>query len=1100
MELEDTHLFKTTNWSDMAFRDPRAAQAAQKLEAYRHELASRSLNGNNLTVGQSGNIARDIGNINTNPTAPSPSGNIRVQRANDIGDKYNNELAQRNINGQLNVQQSGQIYRDARANVPAYSNQPQVPQVTPPNTGSNVSGVFGRNPNIQSQQPQASNVSGVFGANPLGGQQPQNVQNQPQQNQPQQNQPQQGEILQNQPSVQNGNGIIDQAPSFYGDILNQAGQFAQEQQQLAYDSYASAENARKLQLQQQLSQTNAGDALKASGRSLGDLSVSELEQLAVSEGLTLSQELRDDITRRGENAIKSLQINRDSSLAEVEKVKNDTERKYERAIDNQTRVNTINDVRLRRSLAQYGGGNAENLIGTVMVNDAAQQGAQQLNDIVAEYADTKTMLGVESNKIRDVYTVQVNEINFEMLDRISQAKSKLDEKIDELIGKGVSNVQDLNKASLAARKEYIETYRDVTEKAYNAIVEQNKVAYQRALDIQKQAVEYDKFLTSNTGVVYSNGQPLVDQFGNAVPTIDGLKFQNQVDETLTTQTGYIHQNGRLLLDNKGNPIPTIAREQFGYNQYKDQVQFGFDQQRLNLSQASFAQQSAVDDRNFQLNLEKFVQDTQNSRADMILQGMKDGSIDPSRANAMLAQLGINLGSTALPNNNGKYGFSFSNDGSLQVNVASTKDVPANRRQCGAFVNDVLGLTAKRMGDSLQSKLALVNSEAPIAGGAFVMDVGTKYGHTGIVEAVGSDGIIVADMNRSGNEQFSRRFVAYDSAEYKKIKGFYSPSSDPVSRQGREQALRARFNKALIGDAFSQDDRKRYTEIFNNTLKSGDLNQAEENLRQIEVQKYSDLAKPIVQKYQRDTDIVTTLQNKAYQMRELFNQRNDTSRQSLDTTLVYLFNKMLDENSVVREGEFDRTILGQSLPNRIAGQIQKLRDGGVGLTDEDREGLVKTAELLVNSLDNMKNWAYNRASNTARGRGIPLEFLGSEIGISDGSSAQFTPAQQYGVSQYQQYNNAATGAELQRAGNQVVSGYQNGGIFGGIGALASGATRVANVLNQETSVTPQMINSVISQVQPGELLALDRNGKLKIITRSEAYEKDQQGNFIYQPLE
>ena len=111
-------------------------------------------------------------------------------------------------------------------------------------------------------------------------------------------------------------------------------------------------------------------------------------------------------------------------------------------------------------------------------------------------------------------------------------------------------------------------------------------------------------------------------------------------------------------------------------------------------------------------------------------------------------------------------------------------------------------------------------------------VGTKYGHTGIVEAVGSDGIIVADMNRSGNEQFSRRFVAYDSAEYKKIKGFYSPSSDPVSRQGREQALRARFNKALIGDAFSQDDRKRYTEIFNNTLKSGDLNQAESDLHEI----------------------------------------------------------------------------------------------------------------------------------------------------------------------------------------------------------------------------------------------------------------------------
>ena len=82
-------------------------------------------------------------------------------------------------------------------------------------------------------------------------------------------------------------------------------------------------------------------------------------------------------------------------------------------------------------------------------------------------------------------------------------------------------------------------------------------------------------------------------------------------------------------------------------------------------------------------------------------------------------------------------------------------------QCGGYVNDQLG-TPSQYGNTLASKTRNIINQGnsnPIEGGTFIMDVGTTYGHVGLVEKVYDDGSFrVRDMNRNNNEQMSTRTI------------------------------------------------------------------------------------------------------------------------------------------------------------------------------------------------------------------------------------------------------------------------------------------------------------------------------------------------------
>lgn len=130
----------------------------------------------------------------------------------------------------------------------------------------------------------------------------------------------------------------------------------------------------------------------------------------------------------------------------------------------------------------------------------------------------------------------------------------------------------------------------------------------------------------------------------------------------------------------------------------------------------------------------------------------------------------------------KYWFTQTANG-MQTNVQSTDQIPKARRQCGAYVNDCLTGQSGWMGDSLDSKKLLATSDKPVPWSAFVMDFwsaeqpwadGVINGHTWVVEEVRADGIVVSDTNRQGTEEFTRRFIPFNSKEYGYITGYAIP--------------------------------------------------------------------------------------------------------------------------------------------------------------------------------------------------------------------------------------------------------------------------------------------------------------------------------------
>tara|TARA_R100000458_G_C8276089_1_gene251292 strand:- start:2481 stop:3443 length:963 start_codon:yes stop_codon:yes gene_type:complete len=79
--------------------------------------------------------------------------------------------------------------------------------------------------------------------------------------------------------------------------------------------------------------------------------------------------------------------------------------------------------------------------------------------------------------------------------------------------------------------------------------------------------------------------------------------------------------------------------------------------------------------------------------------------------------------------------------------------------------------------------------------------------------------------------------------------------------------------------------------------------------------------------------------------ENYKKNPGESKNALDQALVITFNKMMDPGSVVRESEYARTPQGQSLISRMVGFAEKIKEGGVGLTDKEREEIVKISKQL-----------------------------------------------------------------------------------------------------------------------------------------------------------
>ena len=86
----------------------------------------------------------------------------------------------------------------------------------------------------------------------------------------------------------------------------------------------------------------------------------------------------------------------------------------------------------------------------------------------------------------------------------------------------------------------------------------------------------------------------------------------------------------------------------------------------------------------------------------------------------------------------------------------------------------------------------------------------------------------------------------------------------------------------------------------------------------------------------------------------------------DQAIITLFNKMTDPNSVVRESEYARTPENLATLNRLKGKVQKVMSGGAGLTDTDRQAIVRMAKQMKGAYQEVFNTVADEYTDYATG--------------------------------------------------------------------------------------------------------------------------------------
>lgn len=121
-----------------------------------------------------------------------------------------------------------------------------------------------------------------------------------------------------------------------------------------------------------------------------------------------------------------------------------------------------------------------------------------------------------------------------------------------------------------------------------------------------------------------------------------------------------------------------------------------------------------------------------------------------------------------------------------------------------------------------------------------------------------------------------------------------------------------------------------------------------------------------------------------------------NRNAATQAIIMAFNKLLDESSVVREGEYARSEQLVPLINRIEGGIQRMTQGGASMKDADLQALASEAKNIAQALQAVSDEA---AKNLRGAIGAELDdykipqdrvFGGSRIGV-DRAPETVTPS-------------------------------------------------------------------------------------------------------------
>lgn len=122
-----------------------------------------------------------------------------------------------------------------------------------------------------------------------------------------------------------------------------------------------------------------------------------------------------------------------------------------------------------------------------------------------------------------------------------------------------------------------------------------------------------------------------------------------------------------------------------------------------------------------------------------------------------------------------------------------------------------------------------------------------------------------------------------------------------------------------------------------------------------------IANPLVKEFQSISDYANRIDSI---LSTSLGSKDNKSKAISDQTLVTMFNKMLDPNSVVRESEYARTPEGISALSRLQGFVEKINKGGAGITDKERKDIGTTSKQLLDSTGNLYNQQLSRYEDLA----------------------------------------------------------------------------------------------------------------------------------------
>ena len=128
-------------------------------------------------------------------------------------------------------------------------------------------------------------------------------------------------------------------------------------------------------------------------------------------------------------------------------------------------------------------------------------------------------------------------------------------------------------------------------------------------------------------------------------------------------------------------------------------------------------------------------------------------------------------------------------------------------------------------------------------------------------------------------------------------------------------------------------------------------------------------------WQRTTQPMQGLLEQADRMNIGFKMAQDGDMLAGSQAILISFNKLLDPTSVVRESEYARSATGQSALETMRGFVDKLSQGGAGVTLEELETYRRFGEMVVkNALESTVGPERDRISRLVEFAGVDPELI------------------------------------------------------------------------------------------------------------------------------